>query len=123
MNRRERLLLLAVFFMLLVLIARVDRTAAVVGAVAGTGVGVLALGRLGRLSQRMDDRLGKEVVVVKAGFSLRRPLLRAGVQLGLLALLFVSTIVIPFIGDELYAATAAFATALPAVVTAARLRR
>ena len=123
MNCRERLVLLAVLVVLLVLIARVDRTAAVVGAVAGGGVGVLALGRLGRLSRRMDARLGKEVLVVKAGFSLRRPLLRAGVQVGVLAFLFVSTIVIPFIGDELYAASAAFATALPAVITAARLRR
>ncbi|MCW2616097.1 MAG: hypothetical protein JWN08_3091, partial [Frankiales bacterium] len=37
--------------------------------------------------------------------------------------LLLSTVFVPFVGDELFAASAAAVTALPAAVTALRLRR
>lgn len=121
MTRRERVLLLAFFAVVLAVLVRDEPEAAAVGAVAGGGLGVLASGRLQRLSRRMDDRLGEQPA--QPVFSWRRPLVRAGVQLVVLAGLLLTTVFVPFIGDELYAGSAAALTALPAVLTAARLRR
>ena len=121
MTRRERVLLLAFFAVVLALVARSEPGAAAVGAVAGGGLGVLVSGRLHRLSRRMDDRLGEQPA--QPGFSWRRPLVRAAAQLLVLAGLLLTTVFVPFVGDELYAASAAAVTALPAVLTAARLRR
>lgn len=122
MTRRERLLLLAFFTGLLVLLGRSELTAAVLGGVAGAGGGVLLSGRLTRLSKRMDDRLGPDQAVTR-GFSLRRPLLRAGIQLLVLAGLLATTVLVPFVGGELFAASASAVTAFPAVLTARGLRR
>ena len=122
MTRRERLLLLAFFGVVLALLARGEPTSTAVGGVAGAVAGVLLSGRLRRMSRRMDDRLGADEPAVTA-FSLRRPLLRAAVLLAVLAGLLVATVFVPFIGDELYAGSAAAVTALPAVLTLARLRR
>jgi len=119
---RERLLLLTFFAVALVLLARPEPVAAAVGGVAGAGLGVLVSGRLHRLSRRMDDRLGSDPAP-RSGFSWRRPLVRAGLQLLVLGGLLLSTVFVPFVGDELYAASAAAVTALPAVLTAVRLRR
>ena len=44
-------------------------------------------------------------------------------QVVVLGGLFVTTVFVPFVGDELFAGAAAGVTALPLVVTAARLRR
>ncbi|MDP9466545.1 MAG: hypothetical protein M3P31_04805, partial [Actinomycetota bacterium] len=57
------------------------------------------------------------------GFVVRRPLARAGVQVVVLGGLFVTTVFVPFVGDELFAGVAAGVTAFPLVLTAARLRR
>lgn len=122
MTRRERVLLLAFFAVVLTLVARNEPVAAAVGGVAGAAAGVLVSGRLQRLGRRMDERLGAEPAR-HPGFSLRRPLVRAGLQVLVLGGLLLSTVFVPFIGDELYAASAAAVTALPAVLTAARLRR
>ncbi len=122
MTRLERIALLVFFLVLLAGLIGIDRNAAVLGGVAGAGVGVVASGRLRRLSRRMDERLGAEVVALDRS-NVRRPATRAVVQLAVLAVVFVSTIVIPFLGDELFAATGAAVTAFPAVVTVARLRR
>jgi len=122
MTRRERLLLLVFFGVVLAVVARNEPVATAIGGVAGAGLGVLVSGRLQRLSRRMDDRLGADPVRPQ-GFSLRRPLVRAGLQVLVLGGLLLSTVFVPFIGDELYAASAAAVTALPAVLTAARLRR
>lgn len=122
MTRRERVLLLAFFAVVLTLVARSEPVAAAVGGVAGAAAGVLVSGRLQRLGRRMDERLGAEPAR-RPGFSLRRPLVRAGLQVLVLGGLLLSTVFVPFIGDELYAASAAAVTALPAVLTAARLRR
>lgn len=122
MNRRERLLLLAVFVVVLVLLARAEPEATALGGVAGAGAGVLLSGRLRRLSRRMDERLGPEERRT-TGFAVRRPLLRAGLLLVVLGGLFLTTVFVPFVGDELYAGSAAAVTALPAVLTVVGLRR
>ena len=122
MTRRERLLLLALFAVVLVLLGRDELTSTILGGVTGGAAGVLITGRLRRLGSRIDDRLGAEDTA-SIRFSARRPLLRAGALLLVLGGLLLSTVFVPFIGDELFAGAAAAVTALPAVVTAARLRR
>ena len=122
MSRSERLLLLAFFVVVLAALAWREPTAAAVGAVLGTVPGVLAAARLNRLSTRMDTRLG---IVEERRRGVRpRPVLgRAGLHLGLLGVVLLTTIVVPFIGDELFAAAASFVTAGAAALTASRLRR
>ena len=122
MSRLDRLLLLVFFAGLLVLLARSELTSTGVGAVAGAVPALLVAGRLRRLSGRMDARLGV-VEERRRGGSLRRVLARAGLHLVLLGGLLLSTIVVPFVGDELFAGSAAAVTAGAAVLTAARLRR
>ena len=122
MSRWERLLLLVFFGGLLFLLGRTELAATATGAAAGVVAGVVVSGRLRRLGKRMDDRLGQDDAAA-TGFRLRRLLVRAGGQLVVLGGLFLTTVFVPFIGDELYAASAAAVTALPAVLTAARLRR
>ena len=122
MSRPERLLLLAFFAVVLALLVRAELTAAVVGAVLGAVPGALAAGRLNRLSTRMDSRLGI-VEERRRGVRAGPVVVRGGLHLGVLGLLLLTTIVIPFIGDEVFAASAALATAGAAAVTASRLRR
>ena len=122
MTRTERLALLAALAVVLLALLAAEPVAAVLGAAAGIAVGVAVQERLARLSDRMDARLGADVVVARP-FSLGPPLLRFGLLLGVLAGLLVLTVFIPFVGDELFAASAAATTALPATITALRLRR
>jgi hypothetical protein len=122
MTRRERLLLLAFYAVVLALLARSEPNAVALGGVTGVAAGLAVSGRLRRLGHRMDARLGVDDDQ-PSGFVLRRPLVRAGLQLLVLGGLLVSTVFLPFVGDELFAASAATATAVPLVVTAARLRR
>ncbi|MBC7639346.1 MAG: hypothetical protein H7231_06145 [Rhodoferax sp.] len=122
MNRRERLLLLAFFVVVLVLLVRDEQTATLVGGVAGAGAAVVTAGRLHRLGRRMDERLGADPVAVK-DWSWRRPALRAGAHLTVLGGLLLTTVFVPFVGDELFAGAAAAVTAFPAILTASRLRR
>lgn len=122
MTRRERLLLLAFFAGVLALLARAEPTATALGGVAGLGAGVLVARRARRLSARIDARIGAEEAR-PTGFRLRRPLVRAGVHLVVLAAVFLSTAFLPFIGEELYAGIAAAVTGVPLVLTAAGLRR
>ena len=122
MSRPERLLLLAFFAGVLALLARTELTSTAVGAVAGAVPAVLLAGRLTRLSGRMDARLG---VVEERPTGLRpvRVAVRAGLHLLVLGGLLLSTVFVPFVGDELYAASAAAVTGLAGALTAARLRR
>ncbi len=122
MSRPDRLLLLAFFVVVLGLLGRSELTATVVGAVGGGVPAALVAGRLRRLSGRMDARLG-EVEVRRTGLRPKRVAVRAGLHLALLGGLLLSTVLIPFVGDELYAASAAAVTGVAAVLTAARLRR
>ena len=122
MSRLERLLLLAFFAGVLALLARSELTSTGIGAVAGTVPALLVAGRLNRLSGRMDARLGI-VEQRRRGVSPRRVLMRAGLHLLLLGGLLLSTVVVPFVGDELFAGSAAAVTAGAAVLTSARLRR
>lgn len=122
MSRPERLLLLVFFTAVLVVLGRGELTSTAVGAVAGAVPAVLAAGRLGRLSSRMDATLG-EVAQRRTGLSPARVAVRAGLHLLVLGGLLLSTVFIPFVGDELYAAAAAAVTGFAGVLTAARLRR
>ena len=123
MTRAERLLLIAFFAVVLSLLGGWEPTAAAIGGVAGAGAGVAVAGRSRRLSERIDARLGPDDSPAPTGFAVRRPGARAGVQVVVLGGLFVTTVFVPFVGDELFAGAAAGVTALPLVVTAARLRR
>ena len=122
MTRPERLLLIAFFAVVLSVLGGTEQTATAIGGVTGIAAGVAASGRLQRLSARMDARLGPDEDR-PSGFALQRPAVRAGVHLGVLAGLFVVTVFVPFVGDELYAGSAAAVTAFPLVLTASRLRR
>ena len=123
MTRAERLLLMALFAGLLSVLGGWEPTATAVGGVAGAGTGVAVAGRSRRLTERIDAVLGPDDSPAPTGFALRRPLARAGVQAVALGGLFVTTLFVPFVGDELFAGAAAGATAFPLVLTAARLRR
>ncbi len=122
MSRPERLLLLAFFTVVLVLLGRSELSATAGGVVAGGVPAVLLAGRLNRLSGRMDTRLG---ILEERRRGLRAAVVavRAGLHLIVLGGLLLSTVFVPFVGDELYAASAAFVTTGAAVLTAARLRR
>ena len=122
MTRAERLLLVAFFAAVLSVLGGWEPTATAFGAVAGAGAGVAAAGRVSRLSARMDARLGPDDSP-PSGFAVGRPAVRAGIHVVVLAGLFVTTVFVPFVGDELYAGSAAAVTAFPLVLTAARLRR
>lgn len=121
MSRPERLLLLAFFAALLVVLARSEPAATAVGAVAGAVPAGLVSGRITRLSRRMDARLGT-VEEVPRGVHPRRLAARAGLHLLVLGGLLLTTVLVPFVGDELFAASAGFTTAGAAVLTASRLR-
>ena len=121
MTRRERLLLLAFYALVLVALGSLWLGPTVLGAVAGVVAGVLLSGRLRRLSRKVDATIGAEVATT-TGFTPGRVAVRAGTHLVVLAGLFVTTIFLPFIGGPLYAASAAAVTAVAATVTAARLR-
>ncbi len=126
MTRAERLVLLAFFVALLAVLGGWEPTAAAIGGVAGAGAGVAVAGRsrrLRRLRERIDARLGPDDSPAPTGFAVRRPAVRAGVQVVVLGGLFVTTIFVPFVGDELFVGAAAGVTAFPLVLTAARLRR
>ena len=123
MSRPERLLLLLFFAALLALLATQERNATAVGGVAGAAIGVVVAGRVRRLSRRMDARLGIEQAPAARRLRPRAVALRAVAQLAVLGALLGSTLFVPFVGDELFAGAAAAATALPAVLTAAGLRR
>lgn len=123
MSRPERLLLLAFLAALIAVLASHERTATAVGGVAGAVAGIAVAGRVRRLSSRMDARLGIEEPPSPRRVRLRAVALRAAAQLCLLGGLLVSTVFVPFVGDELFAGSAAAVTALPAVLTAAGLRR
>jgi hypothetical protein len=122
MSRSERLLLLVFFAVVLVVLGSGELTSTAVGAVAGAVPAVLAAGRLRRLGGRMDTRLGV-VEERRTGLRPAGVAVRAGLHLLVLGGLLLTTFFLPFIGDELYAASAAFVTAFAAVLTAARLRR
>ena len=123
MSRPERLVLLALLAGLLLLLVRSETTATVVGAVAGGGLGVALSGRLRRLGQRVDARIGPDDAPPPTGLRLHRPLLRLALLGAVLVVVGASTLVLPFVGDELAGALAGAVTAVPLVLTAAGLRR
>jgi len=121
-TRAERLLLIAFFAVVLSVLGGWEPTATAIGGVAGAGVGVAAAGRVARVRQRVDARIGPDDTP-PTGFVLRRPAVRAGTHVVVLGGLFVTTVFVPFVGDEIWAGSSAAVTAFPLVLTAARLRR
>jgi uncharacterized membrane protein len=122
-SRAERLVLLVFFAALIALFATQEPTATAVGVAAGAVAGVAVAGRVRRLSSRMDARLGIDEPPSRRRLRPRAVALRAVAQLAVLAALLASTAFVPFVGDELFAGSAAAVTALPIVLTAAGLRR
>jgi hypothetical protein len=120
-SRPERLVLLGLFAVLLALLGWSEPAATALGAAAGVVPGIAVAGRLKRLSGRMDARLGV-VEERPTGLRMRVLVVRGGMHLLVLGGLLLSTLFVPFIGDELYAGSAAAVTGLVAVLTAARLR-
>ncbi len=123
MTRAERLVLMLFFAAVLTVLGGWEQAAAAIGSAAGAGAGVVVAGRSKRLTERIDAKLGPEDSPAPTGFVVRRPVARAGVHVVVLGGLFVTTIFVPFVGDELFAGAAAGVTAFPLVLTAARLRR
>ena len=123
MSRAERLLLLVFFVVVLSVLGGWAPTATALGAVAGAGAGIAAAGRVRRVRERVDARIGPEDDSPAGGFVLRRPLTRAGTHVVVLGGLFVTTVFVPFVGDEMWAGASAAVTAFPLVLTTARLRR
>lgn len=121
MSRVERLALLGFFALVVAGALALAPVAGALGAVGGAAGGFVVVPRLGRLRSRIDATLGADDLAT--GLRPRRLLVRVVAHLAVLAVLLVTTILIPFIGDELFAAAAAAVTAFPFVVTAARLRR
>ena len=122
MTRAERLLLLLFFAAVLSVLGGWEPTATAIGGVVGAGAGVAAAGRVKRVRERVDARIGPDDTPA-SGFALRRPAARAGVHVVVLGGLFVTTVFVPFVGDEVWAGSSAAVTAFPLVLTAARLRR
>ena len=122
MSRAERVALLAFFAGVLALVGWRELEPAVVGGLAGAAVGVAVAGRLRRLSGRMDARLGV-AEQPRRGLRVRTVAVRASLHLLVLGTIALSTLFVPFVGDELTAASASAVTALAAVLTGARLRR
>jgi len=122
MTRAERLVLLAFFVAVLAVLGGWEPTATAIGGVAGAGAGVAAAGRVRRVRERVDARIGPDEDPA-TGFALRRPAVRAGTHVVVLGGLFVTTVFVPFVGDEIWAGSSAAVTAFPLVLTAARLRR
>ena len=123
MTRSERLLLVLFFLAVLSVLGGQEPTATALGGVAGAGAGVAAAGRVRRLSARVDARIGPDDSSPPTGLALRRPALRAATHVVVLGGLYVTTVFVPFVGDEVFAGAAAATTAFPLVLTAARLRR
>jgi predicted PurR-regulated permease PerM len=119
-TRLERLALLVFFVLVVAGLATQAAVSTAIGAVAGLAAGLVVAPRVSRLRRRVDARMGADEVA--RGFRPRRLGVRVVAHLAVLAALLVLTVLIPFIGDELFAGLAAGATALPFVLTGARLR-
>lgn len=122
MTKPERLLLLAFFILIIVGTVKLAPIFGTVGAVIGLLFGVAVAGRIGRLRGRINAKL-EAGDAPRTGLALRRVASRVVVHLLVLGALVLPTVIVPFIGDELFAGAAAFVTAVPLVLTAARLHR
>ena len=122
MTRLERLVVTLLLAGLVVALVSRQPVAGLLGASAGGVLGYALVGRLRRLRRRVDERLGADEPV--PGRLPLRPAVvvrRIALQLGLLGILVLAAALVPFAGDDAFAAVAAAVTALPAVLTAERL--
>lgn len=107
---------------LVVLLVLRQPIAGLLGAFSGGTLGYSLIGRLRRLRHRIDARLGADEPL-PARFPFRPAVVvrRLVLQVGLLGVLVVGTALLPFANDRAFAAVAAAATTLPAVLSAERL--
>ena len=122
MSRAERLALLGFFAMLLALLGYLEPTATAIGVAGGAVPAAAVSGRTKRLSTRMDAKLGI-VEQPRRGLRPRAVATRGALHLAVLGGLLLTVGFVPFVGDELYAGSAAAVTGFAAVLTALRLRR
>jgi hypothetical protein len=122
-TRRERLAVLAVLVVLVAAFVLRQPVAAGFGALAGVAGGLALDDRLDRLRRRVDARLGDDVEVPRTGLRVEVVVRRVLLQVVVLAGLLVVVAFTPFAGENVLALLATAATALPAVLTAQRLRR
>lgn len=121
MNRRERVVVLALLAVLLLALVARQPVAGVLGSAAGAALGVAVARRTTALRRRVEARLGPDLVVdtrLRPAVVVRR----AVAQVAVLGALLLLVAVVPLVGDDGYALLATAATALPLVVTARRLR-
>lgn len=123
MTTRERLAVLAALLVLVALFVAAQPVAAGFGALAGVAAGLALDDRLNRLRRRVDARLGDDLEVPRTGLRIEVVVRRLLLQVAVLAALLVVVLVTPFTGDRVMALLGTAATALPAVLTAERLRR
>ncbi len=122
MTRLERLAVLTILVVLVALFVLRQPVAASLGALVGVAGG-LALGdRLGRLRRLVDAQLGDDVPVPRSGLRVQVVVRRVLLQVVVLGVLLLGAALTPFVGDNAFAAVAAATTALPAVLTAQRVR-
>lgn len=122
MTRLERLAVLAALIGILALLVVAQPVTGGLGTVAGIAAGLSVADRLGRLRTTVDARLGGDVPVPPSGLRTQVVVRRVLLQVTVLAALLVVAAFTPFVGDRAYAAVAAAATALPAVLAVQRLR-
>ncbi len=123
MTRPERLAVLAGLLVVAVLLVVAQPVSGLLGALAGTAAG-LALGeRFARFRLVVDAQLGDDVPMPRSGLRVQVVVRRLLLQVVVLAALLVAAALTPLAGDRAYAVVATAATALPAVLTAQRLRR
>jgi hypothetical protein len=120
-NRLERLLVLVGLVLVLLGLLALRPGPAALGAAAGLVAGIAAAGRIGRLRAKVEARIGEDEPPPPRG--IRRSVLvnRAASLATVLVVLWIGTLLVPFAGERAFAAVAAAATTLPAVLTARRL--
>ena len=122
MTRPERLAVLAFLLAVLALLVLRQPVTGGFGVLVGIGVALLVEDRLGRVRRRLDARLGDDLAVPRSGLRVQVVVRRALLQVAVLAGLLVAAAFTPLVGDRAYALAATAATALPAALTAQRLR-
>ncbi len=122
MTRLERLAVLAALLVLVALLVVRQPLAGGLGVLAGGALGLSVADRLGRLRRKVDARLGDDLPVPPSGLRPQVVVRRVLLQVAVLAGLLVVAAFTPFVGDSAFAAFAAAATTLPAVLAVQRLR-
>ncbi len=122
MTRLERLTVLVVLVALVAAFVVQQPLWAGLGALLGIAGGVATAQRLGRLRRKVDARIGEDLPVPRSGLRVQVVVRRVLLQIAVLGVLLLVAALTPFTGERVFAIAAAAVTALPAVLTAQRLR-